>query len=714
MTAPVEPPPTNIDAAAPAAVLRLVTATGVASVVAQLLLIREYITQFQGNEFIIALILCLWLIIGAAGSLVSTAAIKRGLSDSPVVLAAVSLMMAGMPAVMLVGIRLLRLQWFTLGVSVGFYPTAAFVAATLLPYAAGIGFILPYSLFVIRRHRPDMPGAGIYLRDALGGALGGALFAFCLVFWLSPVQASVVSALPMAAAAWAILPARRWWRPLPVAGLTLTAAGMMLGLTLETRSLALPFTPSVRTVESRYGRLQVVVDRGQTTIFQDGRPVAVSQDPAGAEAAVHLALCQREQVRRLLVIGAVGGMMREIAKYRPEAVDYLELDPAVTQLQFDSGLIAPIIGLNSVNSDARRYLRQAARSYDAIIVNLPDPDTFQINRFFTREFMTLAHRHLSADGVLSISISGYANYIPAPLKLMVASLRRTVAIAFSNVVLIPGERITLLASDAALTTDVPRRLAALGIETRYLSGAYAWEVTEDRLSQLETAARAPAPENADTTPYLMRLAFQQWFLRTGSHPVWLYGAIALVCALILWRARPLETVLFSTGFVSMGLEMLVIFAFQVFYGYVYFQLGAIITAFLAGLVPGAWLGNRRQHRLRKALILSDGALIGLVGSFAAALHLAGGWIPPAGYLVFGFTAAVVCGFQFPLILKSMGDDARAAGRAFAADLAGAGTGTLATSVVLLPMTGLYGVAAALVAVKVFSLLRLLAAKVNSV
>ena len=53
---------------------------------------------------------------------------------------------------------------------------------------------------------------------------------------------------------------------------------------------------------------------------------------------------------------------------------------------------------------------------------------------------------------------------------------------------------------------------------------------------------------------------------------------------------------------------------------------------------------------------------------------------------------------------------RAAGRAFAADLAGAGTGTLATSAVLLPLTGLYGVAGALMAVKVLSLLRLLTAR----
>ena len=43
------------------AVELLVVATGVASVVAQLTIIREYLAAFQGNEFVIALILFGWL-----------------------------------------------------------------------------------------------------------------------------------------------------------------------------------------------------------------------------------------------------------------------------------------------------------------------------------------------------------------------------------------------------------------------------------------------------------------------------------------------------------------------------------------------------------------------------------------------------------------------------------------------------------------------------
>ena len=47
-----------------------------------------------------------------------------------------------------------------------------------------------------------------------------------------------------------------------------------------------------------------------------------------------------------------------------------------------------------------------------------------------------------------------------------------------------------------------------------------------------------------------------------------------------------EYLLFSTGFATMGLEMAIIFAFQIIYGYIYTMVGAIITVFLFGASSG--------------------------------------------------------------------------------------------------------------------------------
>lgn len=62
-----------------------------------------------------------------------------------------------------------------------------------------------------------------------------------------------------------------------------------------------------------------------------------------------------------------------------------------------------------------------------------------------------------------------------------------------------------------------------------------------------------------------------------------------------------------------------------------------------------------------------------------------------------------CGFQFPVALRLRGDDNRAATGAFTADLVGAAFGTLLTSVVLIPYTGIMGTAVVLIAMKATSM-----------
>ena len=54
----------------------MVIATGISSVVTQLLTIREFLTQFQGNEIVIALIFFNWLILGGIGTLMARGVLK--------------------------------------------------------------------------------------------------------------------------------------------------------------------------------------------------------------------------------------------------------------------------------------------------------------------------------------------------------------------------------------------------------------------------------------------------------------------------------------------------------------------------------------------------------------------------------------------------------------------------------------------------------------
>jgi spermidine synthase len=685
----------------------VVIATGISSVVTQLLIIREFLAQFQGNEFVIALILFNWLILGGIGTILSRWITRNLWGATATRLGWLSLVLAGMPAVQILAVRSLRDVFFIHGSSIGFYPILIYSFLVIAPYCLMIGFVLPYSLFVIRTKDPDYPGSRIYITDNLGDVSGGALFSFALVFWVSPMTAVFLANLPLLLSVTLLFHHFSRRRLLVYSGAGAAFAVLVAGMFLEPSSLVPLEGKLVYYRESRYGRIQVLQDQEQFTLFVGGVPLFDSQNLNMAEETIHYPLSQSDRAQHILLISAEGGMMAELEKYRPATVDYVELDPKVAEVEFRFGLIKKIPGLSVIHQDGRAYLEKSNKIYDAIIVNLSEPDTFQVNRFFTDRFFALARRHLARHGVLSFAMEGFDNYLAEPQRQKLSSLYNTVSDYFDHVLLLPGQKIFFLCGSRPVDTDIPKRLDQKGIPTRYIKGYYYGNVTSERIERLNALIDPKTPKNRDDAPQLMRLMFFQWFAKYSASPAGFIGVLALFCTVYLFRIHAEEFVLFSTGCTVMGSEILVIFAFQIFFGYIYFQLGLIVTVFLAGLLPGAWFGDRLRKRSKQTLMLTDGLLMVLMGLLMVALKLIGHHLPVVFYLVFGFSVSLICGFQFPVALYLRGGDAPAVTRTFSADLIGAAFGTLMTNVVLIPYFGIIWTAAGLIGLKILSLMVIL-------
>jgi spermidine synthase len=687
------------------AITRVVIATGISSVVTQLLIIREFLAQFQGNEFIIALILFNWLVLGGIGTILARWVIRDLWVATANRLGWLSLILAGMPAVQILAIRFLRDVFFIHGSSVGFYPTLSYSFLIMAPYCLMIGFVLPYSLFVIRAEKPDYPGARIYIIDNLGDVSGGALFSFALVFLVTPLKAVFLANLPLLLTAFLLL-SRNFFRSRIAIylGAGMTFIILIAGIFLEPASLFQPSGKLVYYKESRYGRIEVRKNQEQFTLFVGGVPLFGTQNLSMAEETIHYPLAQLPRVQNILLISAEGGMMTELEKYRPASIDYVELDPKVAEVEFRFKMIKKIPGLKVINQDGRAYLADSNKIYDAIIVNLSEPDTYQINRFFTDRFFDLARRHLARHGVLSFAMKGFENYLAEPQRQKLSSLYNTVNDYFKHVLLLPGQKIFFLCSSQPLNTDIPALLARKNIPTRYIKGYYYGNLTQERIERLNALIDPLTPKNRDDYPQLMRLMFQQWFAKFSTSPTGFIAILAVVCMVYLIRISAEEFVLFSTGFTVMGSELLVIFAFQIFFGYIYFQIGLIVTVFLAGLLPGAWFGHRFRYRSKQTLAFADGLLILLMGMLIVALRHGSYGLPVSFFLFYGFVVSLICGFQFPVALYLRGGDAPAVTQTFSADLIGAAFGTLMTSVVLIPYFGIIRTVAGLIGLKLLSIM----------
>jgi spermidine synthase len=678
-----------------------VFATGISSIAVQIITVREFLTQFSGNEITISLVLFCWLMIGGLGSLVSKFFPKRSASLYSVI----ALLTAVFPLIQITAIRVLRDIAFIHGESPGFYPIFLFVLTLSAPYAFLIGFILPYSLAVMREREGRFTAGELYVTDNMGDIAGGALCSFVLIYYLSPFKIVALSSfLLIGIALFLLLRLRRHVTSMVALALAVLFFALAFSRGFEWSTLSYQYGPNVETYrESPYGRIVLTKERGEHTLWESGNPVFSAFNVAAAEEKIHYPLCQLERVEDVLLIsGGMGETFAEIMKHGPRHVDYVELDPAVIEVATQSGLLSSQGEITLIPADGRKHITHTETRYSAIIVDLPEPDTFQVNRFYTKEFFESAKKKMVQGGVLSFSLIANPNYLSEVRVKKLSSIFNTVQQCFRNVLLIPGEEVYFLACDGELTADIPAVLKKKNITTTYVDGFYYGNITGERIKLINEAVDSAEAINTDFRPRIMNIMFEEWFRKYGTSPHWFMGGLLAVLIGYLIFIKREEYVLFSTGFAAMGVEMLVLFSFQVIYGYVYLKVGAIITAFLLGLLPGAILGNRLKKRGKGMLIRAETGMIVLLLVYLTWATFFQSAMPEFVFLLYGFAFSLLCGLQFPVAAEMIGEEQSPAAGLFAADLVGAGAGTLAIGTLLIPLFGIQAAVVALILIKAIS------------
>lgn len=362
--------------------------------------------------------------------------------------------------------------------------------------------------------------------------------------------------------------------------------------------------------------------------------------------------------------------MKEVAKYNPSQVDYLELDPHLTAAASQAGLIKKAPFLNVIHEDARRYMKLTDKHYDAVIMDLPEPETFQVNRFFTEAFFAIAKKALKEGGVFSFNMGYSPNYMSEVRRKKLSTVFNTTRRQFKHVKIVPGEEAYFLMSDRSLSMDIPALLREKKIPTVFIQGFYEGNVTQERIKTIQEGLDKEESINTDFEPRLMNIAFMEWFSKHDTTPWVFIFALAGVTLVYLIFIKWEEYILFSTGFVTMGMEMLVILSFQVIYGYIYLKIGAMVTAFLMGLLPGALAGQRWQAGSGFKILISDGLILLMSFGFFMWLFWARFDAQPWHLLLFSFLFSFFCGFQFPVVTDIIGEKQSPAAGCFGADLWG--------------------------------------------
>jgi len=160
----------------------------------------------------------------------------------------------------------------------------------------------------------------------------------------------------------------------------------------------------------------------------------------------------------------------------------------------------------------------------------------------------------------------------------------------------------------------------------------------------------------------------------------------------------------TTGFAGMVFDLMLIFAFQSIYGYVFSWIGLLVASFMAGAACGAMLITKALARIKNCFNLFIRIELAII-CFAIGCPLIllavyeylgspGVFFFGSLFLVISFICGLLIGSQFPLANKiylrnstSLGETA---GLLYASDLLGGWFGGIIGAVVLLPVLGLVG------------------------
>jgi len=753
---------------------------GFSFTVTQGLLIRELLVVFFGNELSIGLILGNWLILEAAGSGLLGKLADRWRGKATPFAALQILFALFLPLCLYAACTSRRIVGAIPGEGVGLVPIFYSSFLILTPLALVDGAMFAFGCRAYATLTGDKaPSIGwVYVYEALGAIAGGIAFTYLFIPFLYSLQiVLLLSGLNLLSAALVLASTSSSNRK----RLYLTP-GLIILLVLLTASLGFLLSPQAKDVQrwaagqqwaghnlvysgnSVYGNVAVVQRETQYTFYANGIPILTAPVPdvALSEEIVHLPLLFIPQPRRALVLsGGAGGVVRELAKYPLEQIDYAELDPLLIEavLKFPtpltrSELSDPRVTVEHVDGRllARKkkweiapYPEEEKKGYDLIIVNLPYPSTLQLNRFYTVEFFQMVRGLLNEEGILVIGCPGTLTYMSDELCDLNTMAYHTLQEAFPHIRPIPGDLTLWLASPSDDLSTVPvgalvERWEERGLETRLLTASHIrLRLGQRRLDWFwmalgEEEGGGKAMVNRDLHPVGLFYGLSYWNARfsphlarvlalTGRLNLWtlslfIIGCILLSLTVVKLTARGkgviIPVVIATTGFTGMTANLIIIFAFQTLYGYVYHWIGLLITAFMAGLSLGGLLQTRRLApppflppacgrdrggerstllKLELATVLYWALLPIVLSTMYSRITHPLMFTSIQGILLFlNGLAGFLVGSQFPLANrmwpKGRQDLKGTAGVLYACDLVGAFLGSIVVSVILIPVLGI--------------------------
>jgi spermidine synthase len=662
---------------------------GFSSLLLQITVLRLLLSTFSGNELDIGITLSFWLLYVGLGSFSG----RRIRLKHAFIFSFIFIALITQPTVLVIkAIRpLLSLEP---GEVVSFTSTILSTALTLFPLCFVIGIQFP--LAVSYAGTKDAAGR-VYGLEALGAFIAGLLFTFVVSSRIDFMELSLfIACFNILIACY--LSRNKIMFFLLLIPLSFFFVFHSFAMTLPWQGLKLS-----RTIESKYGEIAVIEMKDQSSIYTNGQLLYTYPDVPSEEFRAHLTMTLHTSPLKLLVIGGSPGTLRELLKYPVERIDFIELDPRIVQVS--SGILnsedRKVMKDNRVNvivEDGRRFIKRLKKTrYDLVFLNLQQPSTAGINRFYTSDFFVEAKGVLKEYGILALTIPPSTGYIGKSMQTANGSIYNSLRSVFQHVSVTAQEYGGLFASHYSLDTDpeiLEKRFEQRGIAVKHFSpyifrevfSPFGVDYVRNRLDKIDLI-------NSDLRPSAYLYNVMVWSEIHGGKVITYLMKISrwhIVSFLVVFfitipaltfkrKRRVLYYSIFTTGFAGMSFVLAVILAYQALYGYIYEMIGILTATFMVGM----WAGTRITKRTERSL-----NILFYLELFTVALALTAPLFFRGELLFYGivFLAGICTGGQFTTANLSM-DSPDTAGKLYGLDLIGSCIGSFIPAIILIPLFG---------------------------
>jgi spermidine synthase len=569
----------------------------------------------------------------------------------------------------------------------------------LIPFCLVSGYLFTFIASCYSEIRNQNEAGPVYGFESAGSIVGGFLSGLVFIFVFSSIESLLVLAILNGLILLLISSQKTGrkfgWLPL----LVVIPAFTLLFFHPEKliRRWVYPNQEIEVSKDSPYGNIVITRRENMWSVYNNNVLLFDSENFMLSEEAVHFAMLQHPYPTNvLLVSGGLSGQLNELKKYGKVSIDYVEDNRWLLSLMKDTLKKMTNENIRIHTTDPLRFIRNTTKRYDIVLLNLPGPSTLQTNRFYAIEFFTLLKEKLSKGAVLSFGLTVPANYLNKEAVDLNSTIYTTLKKVFRNVIVIPGEKNYFLASDSLLSYNIAQAVQEKRIENRYVNRYYIDDSLlksrgETILSELNEASEI----NKNMKPVLYRQQVAYWLSYfEGSY--WLMTVFTGVLALfVFFKGNLASKAMFVTGFSATGMEILLLFGLQIFFGNIYLLTSFVFTGFMFGLGAGSFYGKTQKSFSEKKSLFVTQILIGVFVASTGILLFTPKMteLDPAivysSYLAATILTGGLTGYQFTQAsLNLTGSYADISGKTYSYDLFGSAIGALAVTLYLVPKFGI--------------------------